>query len=79
VKVAKARGITFGRKPKLNKQKVRQAVKLINQGERPADVADSFNKNPLPGACSLDVKEIPRKAEPVPLIVLPNGHGDHGY
>ena len=40
---AKARGVKFGRKPKLTRQQVQQAVKLIAQGERPADVAASFH------------------------------------
>jgi DNA invertase Pin-like site-specific DNA recombinase len=43
VKAAKDRGVKFGRKPKLTRQQVQQAVKLIAQGERPADVADSFH------------------------------------
>src|ERR1022692_992336 len=40
---AKARGVKFGRKPKLTRQKVQQPVKLISQGERAADVAASFH------------------------------------
>ena len=40
---AKARGVKFGRKRKLTRQQVQQAVKLIAQGERPADVAASFH------------------------------------
>src|SRR5580658_2608077 len=40
---AKARGVKFGRKPKLTRQQINQAVKLIAQGERPADVAASFH------------------------------------
>ena len=40
---AKARGVKFGRKPKVTRQQVQQAVKLIAQGERPADVAASFH------------------------------------
>jgi DNA invertase Pin-like site-specific DNA recombinase len=43
VKAAKNRGVKFGRKPKLTRQQVQQAVKLIAQGERPADVAASFH------------------------------------
>ena len=40
---AKTRGVKLGRKPKLTRQQVQQAVKLISQGERPADVAVSFH------------------------------------
>ena len=40
---AKARGVKFGRKPKLTRQQGQQAVKLIAHGERPADVAASFH------------------------------------
>ena len=40
---AKARGVKFGRKPKLTRQQINQAVKLIAQGERPEDVATSFD------------------------------------
>jgi DNA invertase Pin-like site-specific DNA recombinase len=40
---AKARGVKFGRKPKLTLQQISQARKLINQGERPEDVAASFH------------------------------------
>jgi DNA invertase Pin-like site-specific DNA recombinase len=40
---ARARGVKFGRKPKLTRQQINQAVKLVAQGERPADVAASFH------------------------------------
>jgi len=40
---ARARDAKFGRKPKLSRQQVAQAVKLISQNERPDDVAASFN------------------------------------
>jgi len=40
---ARARGVKFGRKPKLSRQQITQAVKLISQNERPDDVAVSFN------------------------------------
>lgn len=40
---AKARGVKFGRKPKLTRQQVNQALKLITQGEGPGDVAESFH------------------------------------
>ena len=40
---AKARGVKFGRKPKLTRQQINQAVKLIAQGERAEDVAASFH------------------------------------
>jgi DNA invertase Pin-like site-specific DNA recombinase len=43
VTAAKARGVKFGRKSKLTRQQVQQAVKLIAQGERAADVAASFH------------------------------------
>ena len=43
VTAAKARGVKFGRKPKLTRQQINQAVKLIAQGERPEDVATSFH------------------------------------
>lgn len=39
---AKARGVKFGRKPKLTRQQINQAKKLIAAGERPEDVATSF-------------------------------------
>jgi Enterobacteriaceae phage serine recombinase len=43
VKAANKRGAKFGRKPKLTRQQINQAVKLISQGERPADVVVSFH------------------------------------
>jgi DNA invertase Pin-like site-specific DNA recombinase len=42
VKAARARGVKFGRKPKLTAQKLQQARKLIAAGERPEDVAATF-------------------------------------
>jgi len=41
-KAAKARGVKFGRKPKLTRQQIEHARKLIDQGEAVADVADSL-------------------------------------
>jgi Helix-turn-helix domain of resolvase len=43
VAAARPRGVKFGRKPKLTRQQISQARKLIAQGERPADVAESFH------------------------------------
>ena len=43
VAAARARGVKFGRKPKLTRQQISQARKLIAQGERPEDVAASFH------------------------------------
>jgi DNA invertase Pin-like site-specific DNA recombinase len=43
VKAAKNRGVKFGRKPKLTRQQIDQARKLIAAGERPEDVAESFH------------------------------------
>src|SRR5271168_543768 len=43
VAAARVRGVKFGRKPKLTKQQINQARKLIAQGERPEDVAASFH------------------------------------
>jgi DNA invertase Pin-like site-specific DNA recombinase len=43
VVAARARGVKFGRKPKLTPQKIIQARKLIAGGERPEDVAASFH------------------------------------
>jgi DNA invertase Pin-like site-specific DNA recombinase len=42
VKAAKNRGVKFGRKPKLTRQQIAHARKLIEQGERAADVADTL-------------------------------------
>ncbi len=42
VKAAKNRGVKFGRKPKLTRQQIEQARKLIAAGERPEDVAETF-------------------------------------
>jgi DNA invertase Pin-like site-specific DNA recombinase len=39
VKAAKARGVKFGRKPKLTSQQISHARKLIEQGEAPQSVA----------------------------------------
>jgi DNA invertase Pin-like site-specific DNA recombinase len=39
---AKRRGVKFGRKPKLTRQDIDRARKLIAAGERPEDVATSF-------------------------------------
>ena len=43
IRAAKARGVRFGRKPKLSKQQVAHAIKLIDAGDRATDIADSFN------------------------------------
>lgn len=43
VTAARARGIKFGRKPKLTRQQIQQAMKLIEQNESPHDVAASFH------------------------------------
>jgi DNA invertase Pin-like site-specific DNA recombinase len=43
VTAARARGVKFGRKPKLTLQQLSQARKLLAQGERPEDVAESFH------------------------------------
>jgi DNA invertase Pin-like site-specific DNA recombinase len=43
VVAARARGVKFGRKPKLTPQKIIQARKLIAGGERPEDVAASYH------------------------------------
>jgi DNA invertase Pin-like site-specific DNA recombinase len=43
VKAARARGVKFGRKPKLTRQQVLQAVKLIAAEEAPAEVAAGFH------------------------------------
>ena len=40
---AKARGVKFGRKPKLTRQQIHQAVKLVTAGERAEDVATTFH------------------------------------
>lgn len=42
VVAARVRGVKFGRKPKLARQQIDQARKLIAAGERPEDVAESF-------------------------------------
>jgi DNA invertase Pin-like site-specific DNA recombinase len=42
IKAARARGVRFGRKPKLTPQQIVMAVKLIDQGEAAATVAGSF-------------------------------------
>ena len=41
--VAKAHGVQMGRKPLLSAQQVTHARTLIEQGERPGDVAQSLN------------------------------------
>ena len=40
---AKARGVKFGRRPKLKPYQVEKIRKRIKSGEAPGDVADSFN------------------------------------
>jgi DNA invertase Pin-like site-specific DNA recombinase len=40
---AKARGVKFGRKRKLTRQQIAQAVKLVTAGERAEDVATTFH------------------------------------
>jgi DNA invertase Pin-like site-specific DNA recombinase len=51
ISAARARGVKFGRKPKLTPQQVTHARKLIDAGERREDVAALLNVNrttPLP-------------------------------
>lgn len=43
VKAAQARGVKFGRRPKLTPKQIAHARKLINSGEDRQDVADLFN------------------------------------
>jgi DNA invertase Pin-like site-specific DNA recombinase len=43
VKAARARGVKFGRKPKLRPQQINHARKLIDGGERREDVAALLN------------------------------------
>ena len=43
VKAAQRRGVKFGRKPKLNRQQIEHARKLIDKGEDRQKVADLFN------------------------------------
>ena len=43
VSAAKKRGVKFGRKPKLTRQQIDHARKLIEQGEAVGDVADTLN------------------------------------
>jgi DNA invertase Pin-like site-specific DNA recombinase len=45
VKAAKGRGVRFGRKPKLSRQQIDHARKLIDEGERREDVAAILNVN----------------------------------
>jgi len=45
VKAARARGVKFGRKPKLTRQQIAHAVCLIDQGQRREDVAELFQVN----------------------------------
>ena len=45
VKAARARGVEFGRKPKLTPQQKAHARKLIDAGERREDVAALLNVN----------------------------------
>ena len=42
VKAAKARGVKFGRKPKLTPEQIAHAQKLIGDGQRRQDVAPLF-------------------------------------
>ena len=43
IAAARVRGVKFGRKPKLTRQQIVQARKLIASGEQPDDVAASFH------------------------------------
>ena len=43
VKAAKGRGVKFGRKPKLSRQQIDHARKLIDDGQRREDVAALLN------------------------------------
>ncbi len=45
VLAAKGRGVKFGRKPKLTRQQIDHAKKLINQGEAVGEVALFLNVN----------------------------------
>jgi DNA invertase Pin-like site-specific DNA recombinase len=43
VRAAKQRGVKFGRKPKLTRQQIDHARKLVEQGEAVGDVADTLS------------------------------------
>ena len=43
VNAAKSRGVKFGRKPKLSRQQIDHARKLIDSGELTKDVAEILN------------------------------------
>lgn len=53
MKAARAHGVRLGPKPKLTRQQIERARKLIAEGERRTDVADLLQGRPgdaLPGA-----------------------------
>ncbi|MGA2435371.1 MAG: recombinase family protein [Bryobacteraceae bacterium] len=77
VKAAKNRGVKFGRKPKLTRQQINQAVKLISQGELripPKANADS-EVNANGGRC----RQLPRRPHhPLPGALRLNLRGPRG-
>src|SRR5215469_15256302 len=45
IRVARARGVKFGRKPKLTRQQIAHAARLIDEGQRREEVASLFQIN----------------------------------
>ena len=45
IRVARANGVKFGRKPKLTRQQIAHAARLIDEGQRCEDVASLFQIN----------------------------------
>ena len=45
IRVARANGVKFGRKPKLTRQQIAHAARLIDEGQRREDVATLFQIN----------------------------------
>jgi DNA invertase Pin-like site-specific DNA recombinase len=56
MKAAQARGIRSGRKPKLSRQQIEHARKLIDQGQRREDVAGLFKVGRLP--CTVRLRRV---------------------
>ena len=53
VRVARANGVKFGRKPKLTRQQIAHAARLIDEGQRREDVANLFQINRFHSLSSL--------------------------
>jgi DNA invertase Pin-like site-specific DNA recombinase len=81
MKAAKARGIRAGRKPKLTRQQIEHAKRLIDEGQYRSQVPDllAVSRHTLYRAWSGsgEVHGVQPAATPAAVAMMPNGELEH--